>query len=58
MAKQLYATRRIRKLINIWNFIHLLGKDVVDSTEDLIKHVAELYTGLDRNAEIDEEDSQ
>src|SRR6266550_4654391 len=28
-------------------FIYLLGEDIVDSTKDLIKHVAELYTRLD-----------
>ena len=58
MAKQLRAAGRIRELINIQNFIHLPGEDVVDSTEDLIEHVAELYAGPDRDAETDEEDSQ
>jgi len=29
----------------------------VDSTKDLIKHVAELYARLDRDVEIDKEDS-
>ena len=58
MAEQLRAAGRIRELINIQNFIHLPGEDVVDSTEDLIEHVAELYAGPDRDAETDEEDSQ
>ena len=57
IAKQLYTTRRIYKPINIQNFIYLLGEDIVDSTKDLIKHVAELYTRLDYNIEIDKEDS-
>ena len=58
MAEQLRAAGRIRELINIQNFIHLPGEDVVDSTEDLIEHVAELYAGPDRDAETDKEDSQ
>ena len=58
MAEQLYAAGRIYKLINIQNFIHLPGEDIVDFTEDLIKHIAELYTGPDRDAETDKEDSQ
>ena len=57
MAKQLCAAGRIRKLINIQNFIYLLGEDIVDSTKDIIKHVAELYAGLDCDTEIDKEDS-
>ena len=57
MAKQLYAAGRIYKPINIQNFIYLPGKDIVDSTKDLIKHVAELYARLDYNIEIDKEDS-
>ena len=58
MAEQLRAAGRICELINIQDFIHLPGEDVVDSTEDLIEHVAELYAGPDRDAETDEEDSQ
>ena len=57
MAEQLRAAGRIRELISIQDFIHLPGEDVVDSTEDLIEHVAELYAGPDRDAETDEEDS-
>ena len=48
---------RIYKPINIQNFIYLPGEDIVDSTKDLIKHVAELYAGPDRDAETDEKDS-
>ena len=55
MAKQLHAAGRVRKPINIQNFIYLPGEDVVDSTKDLIKHVAELYAGLDRDTEIHKE---
>ena len=57
MAEQLRAAGRIHEPINIQNFIHLPGEDVVDSTKDLIKHVAELYAGLDYDTETDEEDS-
>ena len=57
MAKQLRAAGRIYKPINIQNFIYLPGKDIVDSTKDLIKYIAELYTRLDRDIEIDKEDS-
>ena len=57
MAKQLYTTGKIRKLINIQDFIHLPGEDVVDSTEDLIKYIAKLYARPNRDPETDEEDS-
>jgi len=55
MAEQLLAAGRIRAVINIRNFIELPGEEVEDSLEDLIKHVAELYAGPDRDAETDEE---
>ena len=42
-------------MINIQDFIKLLGEEVEDLTEDLIKHIAELYAGPDRDAETDEE---
>jgi hypothetical protein len=42
-------------VIDIWNFIKLPGKEVDDSLEDLIKSIAELYAGPDRNMEIDKE---
>ena len=42
-------------MANIQDFIKLPGKKVENSTEDLIKHIAELYAGPDRNAETDKE---
>jgi hypothetical protein len=42
-------------VINIQDFIELLGEEVEDSIEDLIKYIAELYTGPDRDTEIDKE---
>ena len=56
MAKQLYTAGRICKLINIQIFIYFLGENVVNSTKDLIKYIAELYAGLDRNIKTDKED--
>ena len=41
--------------MNIWNFIKLLGKEVEDLVEDLIKYIVELYVGPNRDIEIDEE---
>ncbi len=41
--------------MNIQNFIKLLGKEVEDLTEDLIKHIVELYAGPDRDIETDKE---
>ena len=58
MAKQLQAAGRICKVMDIQNFINLPGEEVEDLTEDLIEHVAELYAGPNRDAEIDEEDTQ
>ena len=58
MAKQLQAAGRIREVMNIQNFINLPGKEVEDSTEDLIEHVVKLYAGPNRDAETDEEDTQ
>jgi len=55
MAEQLLTAGRIRAIMNIRNFIKLPGKEVEDSSEDLIEHVAELYTGPDRDAETNEE---
>ena len=55
MAEQLLAAGRIRAVINIWNFIELLGEEVEDLLEDLIEYVAELYVGPDRDVEIDKE---
>ena len=45
----------MKNIINIRNFIELLGKEVEDSSEDLIEYVVELYAGPDHDAEMDEE---
>ena len=58
MAEQLYTAGRVRNVINIRNFIKLPGKEVEDSTKDLIKDVAELYAGPDRDTETDEDESE
>ena len=42
-------------MANIQDFIELLGEEVEDLMEDLIKHIAELYIGPDCDAEIDKE---
>ena len=42
-------------MINIQDFIKLLGEEVEDLTEDLIKYIAELYAGPDCDVETDEE---
>ena len=44
------------KVIDIQNFINLLGKEVEDLTRDFIKYIVELYTRPNRDAEIDKED--
>ena len=41
--------------MNIWEFIKLLGKEVEDSSEDLIKHIVELYAGPNCDAETNKE---
>ena len=41
--------------MNIQDFIKLLGKEVENSLENLIKHVAELYAGPNRDIETDKE---
>ena len=46
---------RIRNVINIRDFIKLLGEEVEDSAEDFIKQVVELYAGPDRDVETDED---
>jgi len=55
IAEQLKATGRICNIINIQDFIKLLGEEVEDMLEDFIKHVAELYAGPNCNIETDEE---
>ena len=56
MVKQLLIAGRIHTIINIWEFIKLLGKEVENSSEDLIKYIVELYAGPNRDAEMDEDD--
>ena len=55
MVEQLLAAGRIYTVVNIQDFIELPGKEVEDLLEDLIKHVAELYIGPNRDAETDKE---
>ena len=55
IAEELQVAERIYTIINIQDFIKLLGEEVEDLTEDLIKHIAELYVGPDRDTEIDKE---
>jgi hypothetical protein len=55
LAEQLHTAGRIRAVVDIWNFIKLPGKEVEDSPEDLIKSIAELYAGPDRDMETDKE---
>ena len=49
---------RVCNVINIRNFIKLLGKEVEDLTKDLIKDVVELYIGPNRDIEIDKDKSK
>ena len=56
MAEQLHTAGRVRDVINIHNFIELPGEEVEDSTEDLIKYIAELYAGPDHNTETDKDE--
>jgi len=42
-------------VINIRNFIKLLGKKVEDLTKDLIKYIAEPYIGPNYDIEIDKD---
>ena len=53
MAKQLLTAGRIHAVINIQEFIKLLGEEVKDSLEDFIKYIVELYTGPDCDVETD-----
>ena len=55
MVKELQAAGRIYAAVNIQDFIKLPSKEVEDLTKDLIKYIAELYTGPNRDAKIDEE---
>ena len=49
---------RVYDVINIYNFIELLGEEVEDLTEDLIKYIAELYIGPNCDIEIDKDESE
>ena len=40
-------------MANIQDFIKLLGKEVKDLIEDLIKYIVELYIGPNRDTETD-----
>ena len=53
--EQLKAVRRIRDIINIQDFIKLLGEEVEDLSKDLIKHIIELYIGPNCDIEINKE---
>ena len=55
MVEELQVVGRIYAVANIQDFIKLPGEEVEDLTEDLIKHIAELYAGPNRDAETDEE---
>ena len=55
IAEQLLAVGRIYAVINIWEFIKLLGEEVEDLFKDLIKYIVELYVGPNRDAETDKE---
>ena len=55
IVEQLLAVGRIHAIINIWEFIELLSKEVEDLSKDLIKHIVELYVGPNCDAEIDKE---
>ena len=55
MAEQLLGVGRIYAIINIWEFIKLLGKEVEDLLEDFIKYIVELYTRPNYDIEIDKE---
>ena len=55
MAKELQVAERIYAIINIQNFIELLGEEIKNSTEDFIEHIAKLYTGPDCDAKTNEE---
>ena len=56
MAEQLRTAGRVQDVTNIRNFIKLPGEEAEDSAEDLIKHVAKLYAGPNRDTETDKDD--
>ena len=55
IVEQLLAAGRIYAVINIREFIKLPGKEVEDSSKDLIKYIVELYAGPNCDVEIDKE---
>ena len=55
IAEELQAVGKIRAIINIQDFIKLLGKEVEDLIENLIEYVAELYARPNCNTEINKE---
>ena len=52
IVKQLLVIGRIYAIINIYEFIKLLGKEVEDLLKNLIKYIVELYIGPNYNTEI------
>ena len=55
IAEQLFVVGRIHAIINIQEFIKLLGEEVEDLFKDLIEYIVELYAGPDRDMETDKE---
>jgi len=53
MAEQLLIAGRIHAVINIWEFIKLLGEEVEDLSKDLIKYIIELYVRPNYDTETD-----
>ena len=56
MVEQLYTAGRFHNILNIRNFIKLLGKEVEDLVKDFIKYITELYMRPDSNIEINKND--
>ena len=55
IVKQLFIVGRIYTIINIQEFIKLLGNGLEDLLKNLIKYIVELYIGLNHNIKIDKE---
>ena len=55
MVEQLYTAGRVHNITNICNFIKLLGEEVEDLAKNLIKHIAKLYAGPNRDIETDKD---
>ena len=58
MLKQLHRAGKAYNIINIYNFIGLLGKEVKDLIKYFIEQVVELYVGPDRDIETNEDESK